>query len=89
MRVAGGLPWRAMWYTFGPLEAYTRTGRYADVLRLTNAVLRDAPAHEEALYWRGRALGALGRPAGAKAAYREAVRLRPGYVRARAALASL
>ncbi|WP_102127127.1 C39 family peptidase [Deinococcus planocerae] len=88
-RVVGGLPWRALWYTFGPLEAYTRTGRYADVLRLTGAVLRDAPAHEEALYWRGRALSALGRTAGAKAAYREAVRLRPGYVRAQAALASL
>lgn len=88
-RVVGGLPWRALWYSFGPLEAYTRTGRYADVLRLTGTVLRDAPAHEEAHYWRGRALAGLGRTAEARAAYREALRLRPGYAAAQAALANL
>ncbi|GBF05725.1 hypothetical protein DAERI_050234 [Deinococcus aerius] len=88
-RVVGGLPWRTLWYSFGPLEAYTRTGRYADVLRLTRAVLRDAPAHEEALYWRGRALAELGRAAEAKTAYREALRLRPSYASARAALDGL
>ncbi|WP_345459343.1 C39 family peptidase [Deinococcus carri] len=89
VRVVGGLPWRTLWYSFGPLEAYTRTGRYADVLRLTNAVLRDAPAHEEAHYWRGRALAGLGRTVEARAAYREALRLRPGYAAARAALGRL
>lgn len=88
-RVVGGLPWRATWYSFGPLEAYLRTGRFADVLRLTGAILRDVPAHEEAHYWRGRALSGLGRPAEAQAAYREALRLRPGYVSARAALDGL
>lgn len=88
-RVRGGLPWRMLWYAFGPLEAYTRTGRYADVLRLTAAVLRDAPAHEEAHYWRGRALSELGRTAEAQAAYREALRLRPTYTAARVALANL
>lgn len=84
--VAGGLPWRMGWYSFEPLEAYARTGRYADVLRLTGAVLRSAPAHEEAHYWRGRALAGLNRTAEAKAAYREALRLRPGYAAAREAL---
>lgn len=88
-RVVGGLPWRTLWYSFGALEAYTRTGRYADVLRLTNAVLRDAPAHEEALYWRGRALAGLGRQADARAAYQAALRLKPGYVAARSALTGL
>lgn len=53
--VRGGLPWRTLWYRFGPLEAYTRTGRYADVRRLTNMVLRDVPNHEEARYWRAKA----------------------------------
>lgn len=85
-RVAGGLPWRTLWYSFGALEAYTRTGRYADVLRLSSGVLRDAPAHEEALYWRGRALAGLGRPAEARAAYQAALRLKPGYAAARSAL---
>lgn len=87
-RISGGVPWRALWYSFGPLEAYTRTGRYADVLRLTTEVLRDVPAHEEALYWRGRALAGLGRSAEAQAAYRAALKLRPGYAAARQALRS-
>jgi len=52
-------------------------------------VLRDAPAHEEAHYWRGRALAGLGRTAEAQAAYLEALRLRPGYAAARAALPQL
>ncbi|WP_233218762.1 tetratricopeptide repeat protein [Deinococcus arcticus] len=77
--VQGGLPWRALWYSFGPFEAYVRTGQYDKVLRLTGAVLRSVPTHEEAHYWRGRALAALGRAAQAQAAYREALRLRPGY----------
>ncbi|MEF2278637.1 C39 family peptidase [Deinococcus sp. YIM 134068] len=88
-RAVGGLPWRATWYSFGPLEAYTRTGRYADVMRLTSAILRDAPAHEEALYWRGRALAALGRTAQAKAAYSQALKTRPNFLRARQDLAKL
>ena len=81
--VQGGLPWRALWYSFGPLEAYTRTGQYARVLTLTGAVLRSVPTHEEAHYWRARALSGLGRTAEAQAAYREALRLRPGYAEAR------
>lgn len=81
--VQGGLPWRALWYSFGPLEAYTRTGQYARVLTLTGAVLRSVPTHEEAHYWRARALTGLGRTAEAQAAYREALRLRPGYAEAR------
>ncbi|GGL69924.1 hypothetical protein GCM10010840_04890 [Deinococcus aerolatus] len=88
-RTVGGLPWRALWYSFGPLEAYARNARYGDVLRLTGGVLRDVPAHEEMHYWRGRALAALGRVAEAKAAYREALRLRPGFALAQTELARL
>ena len=88
-RVRGGLPWRMLWYQFGPLEAYTRVGRSADVLALTNTVLRDAPDHEEALYWRGRALAALGKPGQARTDFQTALRLRPGYVAARDALKRL
>ncbi|WP_235692410.1 tetratricopeptide repeat protein [Deinococcus aquaedulcis] len=84
--VQGGLPWRALWYSFGPFEAYVRTGQYDKVLRLTAAVLRSVPTHEEAHYWRGRALMGLGRTTQAQAAFREALRLRPGYTAARQAL---
>lgn len=88
-RTVGGLAWRTLWYSFGPLEAYTRNGRYDDVLRLTNAVLRDVPAHEEMYYWRGRALAGMGQTAKAQAAYREALRLRPGFGAAQTELTKL
>ncbi|MVN86552.1 tetratricopeptide repeat protein [Deinococcus sp. HMF7620] len=87
--VQGGLAWRALWYTFGPFEAYTRTGQYDKVMALTGAVLRSVPTHEEAHYWRARALAGLGRTAQAQAAYREALRLRPGYAAAQQELARL
>ncbi|WP_240741783.1 C39 family peptidase [Deinococcus sp. KSM4-11] len=87
--VQGGLPWRTLWYEFGPLEAYTRTGQYGKVLALTGAVLRSVPRHEEAHYWRARALAGLGRSAEAQAEYRAALRLRPEFAAARAGLDSL
>lgn len=88
-RVTGGLPWRFLWYRFEIFEAYLRVGRNADVLRLTAEVLRDAPDHEEAHYWRGRALTALGRTAEARTVLNAALRLRPGYPAARLALSQL
>lgn len=88
-RTVGGLPWRTLWYSFGPLEAYVRTARYDDVLRLTSVVLRDIPAHEEMYYWRGRALAGLGQTAKVQAAYREALRLRPEFGAAKTELGKL
>ena len=85
-RVSGGLPWRFLWYRFEILEAYLRVGRNADVLRITAEVLRDAPDHEEAHSWRGRALAALGRTAQARGELQAALRLRPGFAAARVAL---
>lgn len=87
--VSGGLPWRMQWYQFGPLEAYLRVGRNADVVQLANGVLRYAPDHEEALYWRGRALAAVGKLNAARGNYQAALRFRPGYARASAALKRL
>ncbi|MFC4456644.1 C39 family peptidase [Deinococcus sonorensis] len=88
-RVQGGLPWRFLWYRFEIYEAYLRTGQYADVVRLATRVLRDAPDHEEALYWRGRAYAALGRKAQAHTDLQAALQLRSGYPAARIALADL
>lgn len=88
-RVSGGLPWRFLWYRFEILEAYLRVGQSADVLRLTAGVLRDAPDHEEAHYWRGRALAALGRATQARGELQTALRLRPGFTAARVALTGL
>ena len=88
-RVVGGLPWRMSWYQFGMLEAYLRVGRSAEVVAMANAVLRDAPDHEEALYWRGRARAALGQTSAARTDYQAALRFRPGFDRAAQALRQL
>lgn len=42
-----------LWYEFGYLEAYYRTGRYDDIFRLTDKVLSSAGEVEEAHYYRG------------------------------------
>jgi hypothetical protein len=53
-----GLPWRMLWYQFGPFEAYYQVGRYDDVLALAQANLNDGGGQyvEETYYY-----GALAR----------------------------
>jgi len=48
-----GLPWRMLWYQFGPFEAYLATERYEEVLKLSEEVLSKAPNIEEIHYYRG------------------------------------
>jgi tetratricopeptide (TPR) repeat protein len=37
-----GLPWRMLWYQFGPFQAYYAVGRYEEVVALANATIRTA-----------------------------------------------
>lgn len=55
-----GLPWRFMWYQFGPFEAYLRTGRYDDVITLARAVIDVTPGVEETYYYIALAYAAQG-----------------------------
>lgn len=55
-----GLPWRMMWYQFGPFEAYLRTERYQDVIDLARAVITATPGVEETYYYAGLAYAAQG-----------------------------
>jgi len=54
------LPWRMLWYQYGPFEAYYQLGRYDDVLRLAADVRRNTGGVEETFYYAGRAYEALG-----------------------------
>lgn len=83
------LPWRMLWYQFGPFEAYLAQERYADVLALTASNLQRASELEESHYYRGRALQAQGQVAPAKAAYQTALKHNPKYLPAYHALSSL
>ena len=48
-----GLPFRMMWYQFGPFDAYLETGRYQDVLTIAREVIASTPGVEESYYYAG------------------------------------
>jgi tetratricopeptide (TPR) repeat protein len=84
-----GLPWRMLWYQFGPYQAYLQVGRYDEVLALAEAALATTVEVEETFYYKGLALQAQGDMAGARDAYQQAVDFNPNYVDAIQALAAL
>ena len=75
-----GLPWRMLWYQFGPYEAYYQTGRYDDVILLADVTLTDRPYFEESYYYKGLSLEALGDEAGAAENLAKAAELNPNFV---------
>lgn len=84
-----GLPWRMMWYQFGPYEAYLQTGRYSEVIALADAMLKTADVLEESHYYKGLALQALGRTAEARKEFQAAVSYNKNYADAQRVLAQL
>jgi tetratricopeptide (TPR) repeat protein len=82
-----GLPWRMLWYQFGPFEAYYHAGRYEELISLARATL-DVTIHvEEVHYWLGMSLLETGDVEGARKAFRRALKQRPDYAEAAEALA--
>jgi tetratricopeptide (TPR) repeat protein len=84
-----GLPWRMLWYQFGPFRSYYETGRYDEVIALADATLRTAKHVEELFFWRGLAQKAKGDLPAARASWERALELNPNYADAQAALAAL
>lgn len=84
-----GLPWRMMWYQFGPYEAYYEAGRYEDVVLLADVTLEDRPYFEESFYYRGLAHAALGDDAAAVRDIEAAARFNPNFTLATEALNEL
>jgi tetratricopeptide (TPR) repeat protein len=81
-----GLPWRMLWYQFGPFKAYYETGRYEELDSLVKATLATAGNIEEIYYWKGMGLAAQGDAAGARRAWQRALELNPHCAPAEAAL---
>jgi hypothetical protein len=69
-----GLPWRMLWYQFGPYEAYYQVGRYQDVIVLATETLNARDNLEESYYWRGMARLALGDKASAVEDWKNALK---------------
>lgn len=84
-----GLPWRMLWYQFGPYEAYGAVGRWDDVEALADSTLHNVNNLEESLYWRGLAREARADAAGARADWERALLLNPLWSAPRAALERL
>jgi tetratricopeptide (TPR) repeat protein len=80
-----GLHWRRLWYQFTPFEAYYAAGRYQDVLDLTEATLKGSGGLEEAYYYKGLALRALGQP-GAEQEFQAALDYNPNFAAAAEAM---
>lgn len=83
------LPWRMMWYQFGPFKAYFEMGRYDDVLSLVQINLNNAEELEETYYWQGQALQAQGQAEQARVSYRRALAYNSNFDDARTALNNL
>jgi hypothetical protein len=74
-----GLPFRALWYQFGPYEAYFKIGRYTDVIALAASVLDVTPYVEEAHYWQALAHAAQGEVQDARRALEQVIALNPNF----------
>ena len=81
-----GLPWRMLFYQFGPYIAYFNVGRYQDVIDLASATLQVRPALEESYVWRGWARHMVGDTVGARADFRAALGVNPNFTDALTAL---
>jgi hypothetical protein len=79
--VGGGLPWRMMWYQFGPFEAYYHVGRYDDMIALSQSNLNDGGGQyvEETFYYAGLAREAMGETERAIDNYNQAVFFNPNF----------
>jgi tetratricopeptide (TPR) repeat protein len=79
--VGGGLPWRMLWYQFGPFEAYLNVGRHQDVIALAQANLNDGGGQyvEETFYYAGLAREALGELDRARDNFQQAVYFNPNF----------
>ncbi|MFT5193761.1 MAG: hypothetical protein ACI9EW_001549 [Cellvibrionaceae bacterium] len=84
-----GLPWRMLWYQFGPYEAYLQTGRYQDIIDLADATLYQRPYFEEAYYYRGLAYFELGEKGKAIQDLRRAIDFNPRFDDAQIRLADV
>lgn len=83
-----GLPWRMLWYQFGPLETYNAVGRYDDTITLAQRNLNDGGGHyvEETFYYAGVAREGLGQKDRAIDNYRGALAFNPNFTPAKEAL---
>ena len=82
-----GLPWRMMWYQFGPYDAYFRTGRFDDMIVIARQNQNDGGGHfvEETWHYLGMAREGRGEFDKALQNYNTALTFNPNFTPAREA----
>lgn len=82
-----GLPWRMLWYQFGPFEAYYHVGRYNDMIALAQQNLNDGGGQfvEETFYYGGLARQGLGEYERALSNFNAALDFNPNFTPAQEA----
>lgn len=84
-----GLPWRMLWYQYGPFEAYYAVERYDDMLTMAREVISDTPGVEESYYYAGLAYQAQGDLERAKSNFQVALIRNNRFSLAQTAMASV
>ncbi len=88
--VGGGLPFRMLWYQFGPFEAYNAVGRYGDTIALARVNLDNGGEFvEETFYYGGIARQGMGETERAISNFQAALNFNPNFTPARVALDEL
>ncbi|MBK8836754.1 MAG: C39 family peptidase [Anaerolineae bacterium] len=83
------LPWRMLWYQFGPYEAYFGAREYGTLVQLATQTLSTTNGLEESHLWRGRAYLAQGKAVDARVEFEAALKDNPNFAPARDALKAL
>jgi hypothetical protein len=81
-----GMPYRMLWYQFGPYEAFLQTGQLDNVLKLANDTRQTTQYVEETYYYRGRVFEVRGDYPSAITEYETALEYNSNYKVAQAAL---
>jgi tetratricopeptide (TPR) repeat protein len=73
------MPFRLLWYQFGPYEAYYEVGRYDDVEKWAESALATTEYVEQSYYWLGMANAARGFPDMAGEQFAKVIDLNPTF----------
>lgn len=73
------IPYRMLWYQFGPYEAYYNIGNYDEVLAMVNVTLGTSQFLEESWYWRGMVEAARGQNDAAIKDFSDVLKFNPGF----------
>lgn len=83
------LPFRMLWYQFGPYEAFYQIGDYPNVHALANSTIATTRYVEESYYWKGMAYAAEGNTSAAIDEFNTALRYNGNFFPAQEAKAQV